>query len=367
MLDRAQQSWPALSNTAYGAVAAARSRSASAKTMFGALAAQFQRDPFDLRGARGHDRPADLAEPVKQILRTASWSTSNWPTTLPWPGSTVKHPLRQARLQGQRGRCRSVSGVASAGLSSTARRRPGRGQSPGRDRHREVPRHDHAHHADRLVEGDVQPAGHRNLTPGQAFRRRRVVQQHVADLPGLPARHADGVAEPATSSRGQLLDVSSTTAANARSSRARSPGATARQAGLAAAARSIAVIGLLRGGRPHGGDGLLGGRVEHGEGGTCAASRITAARSRAAAPSRSPRRRRRPARPGRSWRSARPPPRRTPGGPARSSATAPGRPAGCAGPAAPPRGKRCRSAGGSSGSSRSMPCRPAAIIAATAR
>ena len=35
--DRAQQSWPALSNTPYGAVAAAFSRSASANTTFALL------------------------------------------------------------------------------------------------------------------------------------------------------------------------------------------------------------------------------------------------------------------------------------------------------------------------------------------
>ena len=72
--------------------------------------------------------------------------------------------------------------------------------------------------------------------------------------------------------------------------------------------------------------------------------------------------------PGACWRSAPPPPRRTPPGPARSSPTASSASRRvCGTRAASCRRRRCPSARGSSGSSLSMPCRPAAIIAATAR
>src|SRR5579872_2989063 len=90
--DRAQQSWPALSTTAYGAVAAARSRSQSAKMMLALL-------PPSSRVSRliWREQPAMIdwptsVDPVKTILRTAGWSTSRCPTTLPLPGSTWKTP-----------------------------------------------------------------------------------------------------------------------------------------------------------------------------------------------------------------------------------------------------------------------------------
>ncbi len=57
---RAQQSCPALSNTAYGAVAAAFSRSASANTMLALLPPELQGHPHDLVGRAAHDLLADL-------------------------------------------------------------------------------------------------------------------------------------------------------------------------------------------------------------------------------------------------------------------------------------------------------------------
>ena len=71
ILDRAQQSCPALSNTAYGAVAAARSRSASANTMFGLLPPSSSVTRFTCRAHPAITaRPTSL-DPVNTILRTA--------------------------------------------------------------------------------------------------------------------------------------------------------------------------------------------------------------------------------------------------------------------------------------------------------
>ena len=63
--ERAQQSWPALSNTPYGAAAAALSRSASAKTMFALLPPSSSVYPLDLRGAAGDELLPTSVEPVK--------------------------------------------------------------------------------------------------------------------------------------------------------------------------------------------------------------------------------------------------------------------------------------------------------------
>ena len=67
---RAQQSWPALSKTPYGAVAAAFSRSASAKTMLALLPPSSRVTRFTCSAARAMIRVPTSVEPVKQTLRT---------------------------------------------------------------------------------------------------------------------------------------------------------------------------------------------------------------------------------------------------------------------------------------------------------
>jgi len=118
--DRAQQSWPALSNTADGAVAAARSRSESANTMFALLPPSSSVSRFTCLAQPVMICLPTSVDPVNTILRTAGWSTSRWPTTDPLPGSTwntcsgspassASSPIRIA-----------VIGVISAGLATTA-------------------------------------------------------------------------------------------------------------------------------------------------------------------------------------------------------------------------------------------------------
>ena len=99
-----------------------------------------------------------------------------------------------------------VSGVISAGLTSTALPAASAGTKPhDAIGHREVPRRDDADHAERLVERDVQSAGDRNLLAGQAFRAGRVELQHVADVAGLPLGVADHVPGVGHLQRGQLV------------------------------------------------------------------------------------------------------------------------------------------------------------------
>ena len=92
-----------------------------------------------------------------------------------------------------------VNGVHSAGLTSTALPAASAARTPSRDRHREVPRGDHADDAERLVEGDIQPPA-TGICCRQSFRARRVELQHIADVAGLPLRVADRVPELRTSS-----------------------------------------------------------------------------------------------------------------------------------------------------------------------
>ena len=191
-----------------GAAAAARSRSASAKTMLALLPPSSRVTRFTCSAQPAMiDLPTSV-EPVKQTLRTAGWVTNRCPTTRPLPGSTVNTSSRQPGLQGQlaqpdRGQRGQLGRLEHHRVAGRQRR----GEPPAGDRHREVPRHDDADHAERLVEGHVDAAGHRDLPPGQPLRRAGVVVEHVADVAGLPAGVADGVPGVAHLQLGQLVEV----------------------------------------------------------------------------------------------------------------------------------------------------------------
>ena len=73
--ERAQQSWPALSNTAYGAVAAALATSASAKTMLALLPPSSRVTRFTWSAQPAMICLPTSVEPVKQTLRTSGWVT----------------------------------------------------------------------------------------------------------------------------------------------------------------------------------------------------------------------------------------------------------------------------------------------------
>ena len=58
-------------------------------------------------------------EPVKQTLRTSGWVTKRLPTTDPCPGMTVKTPSGRPASRASSASRIAVSGVTSAGLSTT--------------------------------------------------------------------------------------------------------------------------------------------------------------------------------------------------------------------------------------------------------
>ena len=117
--ERAQQSWPALSRAPAGADAAACSRSASAKTML-----EFFPPSSRVRRLTCSAQPAMIrrptsVEPVNTTLRTAGWVTKRSPTTEPLPGSTVSTPSGRPASSASSPSRIAVSGVSSAGLSTT--------------------------------------------------------------------------------------------------------------------------------------------------------------------------------------------------------------------------------------------------------
>ena len=119
MRERAQQSWPALSNTAIGAAAAACFRSESANTMLALLPPSSSVTRFTWSAQPAMIRLPTSVEPVKQTLRTAGCVTKRSPTIEPFPGMTVKTPSGKPASRPSSPRRIAVNGVSSAGLRTT--------------------------------------------------------------------------------------------------------------------------------------------------------------------------------------------------------------------------------------------------------
>ena len=117
--DRAQQSCPALSNTPYGACAAAFARSASAKTMFADLPPSSSVTRFTCSAQPAMICLPTPVEPVKTTLRTAGCVTNRCPTTVPAPGTTSSTPGGSPASSASSPSRIAVNGVSSAGFSTT--------------------------------------------------------------------------------------------------------------------------------------------------------------------------------------------------------------------------------------------------------
>ena len=116
--ERAQQSWPALPNTALGAAAAAASRSASAKTTLADLPPSSSVTRLIVAAAPAAIPRPTSVEPVKAILATSGCSTRRDPQTLPGPATTLSTPSGRPASSAILSSSSAVSGVSSAGFST---------------------------------------------------------------------------------------------------------------------------------------------------------------------------------------------------------------------------------------------------------
>ena len=92
--ERAQQSWPQFSNTAYGAILPTFSRSASAKTTHADFPPSSSVTRLIVAAAcRAMPAPTSV-EPVNPILPTSGCSTSAAPTVAARPGDDVQRARR---------------------------------------------------------------------------------------------------------------------------------------------------------------------------------------------------------------------------------------------------------------------------------
>ncbi len=206
MRERAQQSCPALSNIAPGAATAAASTSASAKTMFADLPPSSSVTRLIVAAADAAIEAPTSVDPVKAILPTSGCSTSRCPQVRPGPTTTFTTPGGTPASARSRAKRTAVSGVSSAGLSTTVLPGGERGRElPRGDREREVPRRDQADDADRLAEGHRDPAVDRDRVAEQPLGRRGEVAEGRDRAADLAAGRADRLARVARLEDGELL------------------------------------------------------------------------------------------------------------------------------------------------------------------
>ncbi len=210
MRERAQQSWPAFPKTAYGAAAAAASRSASAKITLADLPPSSSVTRLmDCEASAPTFRPTSV-EPVKATLATSGCSTIRSPTVRPGPLTTFSTPSGRPASSASRSRRSAVSGVSSAGFRTTVFPAASAGRHlPRGDREREVPGRDEADDPERLAERHVDAARDGNRVPEQPFRApRRSTPNTFATIPtspraseiGLPTFRASSVASSSAAS-----------------------------------------------------------------------------------------------------------------------------------------------------------------------
>ena len=140
----------------------------------GALAAELEGHPLHLVGAAGHDLLADLGGAGEADLADQRVGDEPLADHRALARDDREHALGQPGLEGQlaepdRGQRRDLGRLEHHRVAGGQRR----GEAPAGDRHREVPRHDDADHAERLVEGDVDAAGDRDLPAEEPLRAPR--------------------------------------------------------------------------------------------------------------------------------------------------------------------------------------------------
>jgi hypothetical protein len=205
---RAQQSWPQLSKTEYGASAANRSRSASAKTTLGLLPPSSRLIFFTLPAAsRMISWPVPVS-PVNATLPMPAWAAMAAPAVSARPGDDVEDARGEAGLERQfgdpdGGERRVAGGLEDRGVAG----RQSRAHLPAGEHEREVPRHDQAHDADRLAQREVEAGlGDGDRLAHQLVRGAAVVLHDVGHGADLPPRRGDGLAHVARLELGQLLE-----------------------------------------------------------------------------------------------------------------------------------------------------------------
>ena len=207
------QVWPLAAKMPATTPLAAASRSASAKTMFGRLAAELQRHAREVLGGALHHGLAGRGPAGEGDLVDARVRDQRRARLVAVAGDDVEDARREARLLDQRGELERRGRRLLGGLDDDAAARGQRRRGlPAHQQHGRVPGRDRRHHADRLaqrVDEEVVAVGRQRLAADLVGRAREVVV--VVGQPAQLALHlADQLAVVgrlhARDPRGVLLD-----------------------------------------------------------------------------------------------------------------------------------------------------------------
>lgn len=229
----------------------------------GALAAEFEGHALEEARSPGHDLLADAGGAGEDDLGDARVFDQCLTGDVAGARQYLEQMLGQPCLQGefgqpQGGQRGGLGGLEEYGVACRQRRRG----APGGDGHGEVPRGDDADDAERFEEGDVEPARDRDLAAGQALHSPGGVVEEVADVARLPAGVAEGVARLLHLQPGEFLDVVIDDGGEAAQQPRAVGGGRRRPPALGAGGPYDGRVDLGGAGRGHGGDDLLGRRVE---------------------------------------------------------------------------------------------------------
>ena len=188
--------------------------SASSSTMSALLPPSSRLTRFSVRPAASPTIRPTAVEPVKEIIATSGWAASAPPGSAS-PGSMCSTPSGSPASSNSRASSTPPeTGGLHVGLQDDGVAEGQRGRDrPGRQDQREVPRADHADHAQRHPLGDALPAGlagRQQLAPGLGGQRRRLPQlpEHQLDLERRLAGDGPALADQPASTSARLSSSS---------------------------------------------------------------------------------------------------------------------------------------------------------------
>ena len=183
-----------------------RSRSASAKITFADLPPSSSVTRLIVSAASAWTRAADGRRAREGDLGDVRVLGDALADRAPGPTTTLRTPSGRPASSAIRSSSTAVERRQLGGLQhdrvAGGECRP---ELPGGDREREVPGRDQPDHAERLAEGHVDAARHRDARAEQALRRARVVLEDVGHHADLATRVRDRLADVARLEPGELV------------------------------------------------------------------------------------------------------------------------------------------------------------------
>ena len=225
MRERAQQSWPALSNDGVRSCRGRTLEVGIGEDDVRGLAAELERHALDRPGGALHHAAADLGRAGEADLGDVGMLDQTLADLGALADDDLDDAFRNARLEAELGQAqgrerRQLGGLQHGGVAARERGP----ELPARDVQREVPRDDQPDDAERLAKGQVDPAGDRDRLAVVLVDRAGVEVEDLATIATSPRAPEIGLPTFRDSIAASSSARSSTSVASRRSSLARSCG-----------------------------------------------------------------------------------------------------------------------------------------------